>query len=130
MRLSMVSEKMSSVAAYIHYRLNVDRCTSFRIEGPGAARTEVFKAVREIGVKAGDDKIGASAPSLRSDKIVMQVESLITALGRAQKHKLGIGKKRKVCTIVRTTHELGSGSVPTQDKLKRSENGVLGKSRC
>src|ERR1700677_4821447 len=130
MRLSMVSEKMSSVTANIHYRLNVDRCTSFRMESPGAARAEVFKAVREIGVKTGDDKIGASAPSLRSDKIVIQVESLITALGRAQKHRSGIGKKRKVCTIVRTTHELGSGSVPTQDKLGGVKSGVLGKSRC
>ena len=90
----MVSEKMSSVAADILYRLNVDRCTSFRMEGPGAASAEVFKTVREIGVKAGDDKIGASAPLLCSDKIVMQVESLITALGRAQKHRSGIGKKR------------------------------------
>jgi len=95
MRLSMVSEKMSSVAADIHYRLNVDRCTSFRMEGPSAASAEVFKTVREIGVKAGDDEIGASAPSLRSDKIVMQVESLITVLGRAQKHRSGIGKKDK-----------------------------------
>src|ERR1700677_4786736 len=114
MRLSIVSEKMSSVAAHIHYRLNVDRCTSFRIEGPGAARAEVFKAVREIGVKTGDDKIGEGGPSLRRDKIVMQVESLIAALRSAQKHRSGLGKKRKVCTIVRTMHELGSGDVPTQ----------------
>ena len=71
----MVSEKMSSVAADIHYRLNVDRCTSFRIEGPGAASAEVFKTVREIRVKAGDDESRSSAPSLRSDKIMLQVES-------------------------------------------------------
>ena len=45
------------------------------MEGPSAASAEIFKTVREIRVKAGDDEIGASAPSLHSDKIVMQVES-------------------------------------------------------
>ena len=95
MRLSMASEKMSSVVADIHYRLNVDRCTSFRMESPGAARAEVFKAVGEIGVRSCNDKIGASAPSLHRDKIVMQVESSITAYRRAQKHRSGIEKKDK-----------------------------------
>ena len=65
------------------------------MEGPGAARAEIFKAVREIGVKTSNDKIGASAPSLRRDKIVMQVKSSITAFGRAQEHRSGIGKKDK-----------------------------------
>jgi len=92
MRLSIVSEKMSSVAADIHYRFDVDRCTSFRMESPGAARAKVFKTVREVGVKASDDKIGASASSLRRDKIVMQVKSSIAAYGGAQKHRSGIGK--------------------------------------
>ena len=88
----MVSEKMSSVAADIHYSLDVDQCTRQRMESPGAMRAEIFEAVREFGVKASDDKIGASAPSLRRDKIMMQVKSSIVAYGRAQKHRSGIGK--------------------------------------
>ena len=94
MRLRMVSENMSSVAADIYYGFNVDRCTRQRMKGPGAARAEIFEAVREVGVRTGYDKICVSAPSLRGDKITVQVKLSITAIGRAQEHRAGIGKQR------------------------------------
>ena len=67
----MVSENMSSVAADIYYSFNVDQCTRQRMEGPGAVRAEIFEAVREVGVRTGYDKICASAPLMRGNKISM-----------------------------------------------------------
>ena len=55
---------MSSVAADIYYGFNVNRCTCQRMEGPSAARAEIFEAVREVGVRTGNDKICAGAPSM------------------------------------------------------------------
>ena len=85
---------MSSVTADIYYSFDVDRCTCQGMEGPSAARAKIFKAVREVGVKASYDKIGASVPSLRRDKITVQVKSSITAIRRTQEHRAGIGKQK------------------------------------
>ena len=64
------------------------------MKGPGAARAKIFEAVREVGVKTGYDKIGASASSLRGDKITVQVKSSVSAVRRAREHRSGIGKQR------------------------------------
>ena len=95
MRLSIVSENMSSVAADIYYGFDVNRCMRNRMEGPGATRAEILKAVWEVRVKTSNDKIGAGAPSMGGDKITTKVKLSVTAVRRAQKHKAGIGKQEK-----------------------------------
>ena len=62
---------MSSVAVDIYYGFNVDRSTRLRMKFPGAMRAEVFKAIREVRVRTGYDKICAGAPSMRRNKITM-----------------------------------------------------------
>ena len=65
------------------------------MEGPGTAGAEIFKAVREVGVKTSNDKIGAGAPSMGRDKITSKVKLSVTAVRRAQEHKAGIGKQEE-----------------------------------
>src|SRR5271154_2400634 len=86
---------MSSVAADIYYRFDVNRSVRNRMERPGTASAEIFKAVWEVGVKTSNDKIGAGAPSMGRDKITTKVKLSVTAVRRAQEHKAGIGKQDK-----------------------------------
>ena len=85
---------MSSVAVDINYSFNVDRCTCQRMEGPSAAGAKIFEAVREVGVRMGYDKIFASAPLMRRDKITGDVKLSVLEVRGAQKHRAGIGKQR------------------------------------
>ena len=59
---------------------------------PNAVSGKIFVAVQEIGVRAGYDKIIASAPSMRRDKIRVDSKLLVSAIGRVQEHRAGIGK--------------------------------------
>ena len=62
------------------------------MEGPGAARAEIFEAVWEVGVRTGYDQVVMSAPLLRRDKITADVKLSVLAIRRAQEHRAGIGK--------------------------------------
>ena len=92
MRLSIKSENMSSVAADIYYRFDMDWSKRQRMKVPDAARAEIFVAVWEVQVRTGYDKVFASVPSMRGDKITADVKLSVSAVGGMQKHIAGIGK--------------------------------------
>ena len=64
MRLSIESENMSLVAADINFQFDVDGRKHQQVEVPDATSSEIFVAVQEVCVRAGDDKVVTSAPAM------------------------------------------------------------------